>query len=75
MAEEDQAAGPAAVSTLVLKSSEHYRADFQPVARALLEVEAQAPNVADNRQRPHKNLRPGLRIMPGGPVYEPVAGP
>jgi len=60
---------PASLSILVLKSSVHYRADFQPIAREILEVEAPAPNVADNRQLPYRNLRPGLRIMPGGPVF------
>lgn len=51
---------------VVLKSSVHYRADFQPIAAEILEVVAPAPVVADNRDLQFKKLRPGLRIMPGG---------
>ena len=61
---------PASASILALKSSVHYRADFQPIAAEILEVVAPAPNVADNRGLDYKNLRPGMRIMPGGPIFE-----
>jgi microcystin degradation protein MlrC len=61
---------PATVSILVLKSSVHYRADFQPIAAEILEVVAPAPNVADNRSLEYRNLHPGMRIMPGGPAFE-----
>jgi microcystin degradation protein MlrC len=61
---------PATVSILVLKSSVHYRADFQPIAAEILEVVAPAPNVADNRSIEYRNLHPGMRIMPGGPAFE-----
>jgi microcystin degradation protein MlrC len=60
---------PAKQSILVLKSSVHYRADFQPIAAEILEVVAPASVVADNRDLEFKNLRPGLRIMPSGQAF------
>ncbi|MEM7172586.1 MAG: M81 family metallopeptidase [Pseudomonadota bacterium] len=61
---------PSRTQVLVLKSSVHYRADFQPIAQEVLEVEAPAPMVADNRNFVYKNLRSGLRLMPGGPAFK-----
>ncbi|MEM8813216.1 MAG: M81 family metallopeptidase [Pseudomonadota bacterium] len=61
---------PAATSILVLKSSVHYRADFEDIASEILEVAAPAAVVADNCELAYRNLRPGLRIMPNGPVFD-----
>jgi microcystin degradation protein MlrC len=61
---------PAETPILVLKSSVHFRADFQPIAAEILLVEAPGPVALDNRTLDFKKLRPGLRIMPGGPVFE-----
>jgi microcystin degradation protein MlrC len=52
---------------LVLKSSVHFRADFQPIAAKIITAIAPGPNLADARKFPYKNLRPGLRIQPNGP--------
>jgi len=60
---------PAETPILVLKSSVHFRADFQPIAAEILVVEAPGPVALDNRTLDFKKLRPGLRIMPGGPVF------
>jgi microcystin degradation protein MlrC len=64
---------PAEQKILALKSSVHFRADFQPIAEAVLVVVSPGPVVLDNRELPFRRLRPGLRIMPGGPVFGPVA--
>ncbi len=64
---------PAAQSILALKSSVHFRADFQPLAEAVLVVVAPGPVVLDNRALAFRRLRPGLRIMPGGPAFTPLA--
>ena len=64
---------PAAQKILALKSSVHFRADFQPMSEAVLVVVSPGPVVLDNRDLPFRNLRPGLRIMPGGPVYVSAA--
>jgi microcystin degradation protein MlrC len=64
---------PAAQNILALKSSVHFRADFQPIAEAVLVVVSPGPVVLDNRALAFRRLRPGLRIMPGGPVFTPLA--
>jgi microcystin degradation protein MlrC len=58
---------------LVLKSSVHFRADFQPIAEEVLVVAAPGGNPADHLQLPYKHLRPGLRLMPLGPAFQPAA--
>ncbi|HET6220511.1 MAG TPA: M81 family metallopeptidase [Dongiaceae bacterium] len=60
---------PAEQKILALKSSVHFRADFQPIAEQILIVAAPGPNLADHRQLAYRRLRPGLRIMPLGPIY------
>ncbi len=60
---------------LVLKSSVHFRADFQPIAARIVTAIAPGPNLADTRKFPYQNLRPGLRIRPKGlRVLSPRAG-
>ena len=61
---------PAEQGILALKSSVHFRADFQPIAEEILIVAAPGPNVVDNLQLPYRHLRPGLRLMPLGPVFD-----
>ncbi|MGG5808190.1 M81 family metallopeptidase [Falsiroseomonas sp. CW058] len=56
---------PAAQRILALKSSVHFRADFQPIASAVLVVAAPGPVVADPAALPFRHLRPGLRLRPG----------
>lgn len=66
---------PAEQKILGLKSSVHFRADFQPLAEAVLVVVSPGPVILDNRELPFQNLRPGLRIMPQGPIFSPDAAP
>jgi len=49
---------------LALKSSVHFRADFQPVAEEILIVAAPGANPIDNRDLPYKRIRKGIRLMP-----------
>ena len=56
---------PAVQKILALKSSVHFRADFQPISSAVLVVAAPGPVVADPATLPFTNLRPGLRLRPG----------
>jgi microcystin degradation protein MlrC len=65
---------PAEQRILALKSSVHFRADFQPIAEQILIIAAPGPNLADHRQLPYHRLRPGLRIMPLGPTYRGAIG-
>jgi microcystin degradation protein MlrC len=55
---------PAAQKILALKSSVHFRADFQPIAGEILIVAAPGANPVDHRVLSYKHLRPGLRLMP-----------
>lgn len=60
---------PAARKILALKSSVHFRADFQPIAEEILIVAAPGANPVDNTALDYKHLRKGLRIMPLGEAY------
>lgn len=59
---------------LALKSSVHFRADFQPIAAEIVVAAAPGPNPVDHRDLEYKNLRPGVRLMPGGPESEGPKG-
>lgn len=56
---------PAEQRIVAVKSSVHFRADFQPIAREVIVVAAPGPVVADPAVLPFANLRPGLRLRPG----------
>jgi len=60
---------PAAQKILALKSSVHFRADFQPIAQEILVVAAPGPMLADPADLPFRKLRPGVRLHPLGPVH------
>ena len=55
---------PAAARILALKSSVHFRADFEALAAGVLVVAAPGANLADPRALPFRHLRPGLRLAP-----------
>lgn len=55
---------PAEQKILALKSSVHFRADFQPLAEAVIVATAPGPVAADPSVFPFRHLRPGLRLKP-----------
>jgi microcystin degradation protein MlrC len=55
---------------LALKSSVHFRADFQPIAREVLVVQSPGPALADPVDFAWQRLRPGIRMRPLGPVFK-----
>jgi microcystin degradation protein MlrC len=57
---------PAEQNILALKSSVHFRADFQPIAEEILVVEAPGPCAADPSKLAFTKVRPGLRLKPAG---------
>jgi microcystin degradation protein MlrC len=57
---------------LALKSSVHFRADFGPIAREILVVAAPGPAKADPTMFSWRRLRPGLRLKPLGPAFQPA---
>jgi len=58
---------------LALKSSVHFRADFEPIAREVLVVVAPGPAKADPTMFRWSRLRSGLRLKPNGPAFAPAA--
>ena len=54
---------------LALKSSVHFRADFEPIAKEVLVVKAPGPALADPAEFRWTKLRKGVRLRPLGPVY------
>ncbi|MFD2262479.1 M81 family metallopeptidase [Lacibacterium aquatile] len=55
---------PTAARILVLKSSVHFRADFQPIAEQILVVAAPGLNAADPAALPYTRLRASIRRKP-----------
>jgi microcystin degradation protein MlrC len=62
---------PLEAAILVVKSSVHFRADFEPIAETVLVCAAPGPMPVDPAALPWKRLRPGIRIAPNGPVFRP----
>ncbi|MCX8500478.1 MAG: M81 family metallopeptidase [Alphaproteobacteria bacterium] len=55
---------PAAMAVLVLKSSVHFRADFQALAEKIQVVAAPGVNLANPADFAYRRIRPGLRLFP-----------
>lgn len=60
---------PTEQSILVNKSSVHFRADFEPIAAAILVCAAPGPMPVDPASLPWRRLRPGLRTSPLGAAF------
>lgn len=60
---------PAAQKILVLKSSCHFRADFEPIAQAVLVVLSPGGYGANPEDYPYRRLRDGVRLRPSGPTH------
>ncbi|GFN25800.1 hypothetical protein ADE_14980 [Achromobacter denitrificans] len=60
---------PEEMGILVVKSSVHFRADFQPIAHEVLVAKAPGPMQADPADLPWTRLRPGMRIKPLGEAF------
>jgi microcystin degradation protein MlrC len=61
---------PSRERILALKSSVHFRADFEPIAKEVLVVKAPGPALADPAEFQWTKLRKGVRLRPLGPVYQ-----
>jgi microcystin degradation protein MlrC len=59
---------PIKVPILALKSTVHFRADFQPIAEIILPVASPGAHITDPVELPYRNLRKGIRLRPEGPV-------
>lgn len=58
---------PEAMKILVNKSSVHFRADFEPIAKSILVAKAPGPMAADPCDLPWQRLNPEMRLRPSGP--------
>jgi microcystin degradation protein MlrC len=54
---------------LALKSTVHFRADFQPLAEEVIVVIAPGGHLVDTTKYAYKRLRPGVRLYPLGPEF------
>jgi microcystin degradation protein MlrC len=63
---------PTEQKILVNKSSVHFRADFEPIAAKLLICAAPGAMPADPATLPWTRLRPGIRLKPNGPAFNPA---
>jgi microcystin degradation protein MlrC len=59
---------PSQVPILALKSTVHFRADFQPIAEIILPVRSPGAHITDPVELPYEKLRKGIRLRPEGPV-------
>lgn len=60
---------PAKQKILALKSTCHYRAEFEPIAEEIIVVLAPGYYLADPALYPFRRLRAGVRLKPLGPVF------
>jgi len=54
---------------LALKSTCHFRADFDPIAEKNLVVLALGAHLVDSTEYAFQNLREGVRLLPNGPSF------
>ena len=55
---------------LVLKSTCHFRADFDPIAEKTLVAVAPGAHIVDSTRYPIKYRREGVRLLPNGPEFK-----
>lgn len=55
---------PERLPIIAVKSSVHFRADFTPLAAAIIVAKAPGPVVIDHRDLAYRKVRPGVRLMP-----------
>jgi microcystin degradation protein MlrC len=65
---------PAEQKLLVLKSTCHFRAEFEPMAAKVIVVLAPGGHLADPQRYPYRRLRPGVRLKPLGPDFVQPSG-
>lgn len=61
---------PEEMKVVVVKSTNHYRADFQPIAEQIILVEAPGAHMENPTILPYKHLREGVRLGGMGPEHK-----
>jgi len=64
---------PTEQKILIVKSTCHFRADFEPIAERVLVAIAPGNHLVDARKYPYRYLRAGVRLEPLGPAFVPKA--
>jgi microcystin degradation protein MlrC len=64
---------PSRQRILGLKSTCHFRAEFEPIAEKVIVVLAPGIYLADPSAYPYRWLRPGVRLRPLGPDHRGAA--
>jgi microcystin degradation protein MlrC len=59
---------------VVVKSTNHYRADFESIAQAIVEVDSPGLLPMNLTRLPFRRLAPGIRLHGTGPAFAPPAG-
>lgn len=60
---------PSETPILGLKSTVHFRADFQPIAETILIVQSPGAHTTDPTEMPFTRLRDGVRLRPNGTAF------
>lgn len=60
---------PARMNIVVVKSANHFRADFEPIASQVISIIAPGTDVEDPATFMYRNLRSGVRLHGNGPVH------
>ena len=61
---------PEKARILAVKSTVHYRADFEPISQAVISAGAPGQLICDIEAIPYRKLRHGVRLGPLGPAYK-----
>ena len=61
---------PSEMKILVLKSTNHYRADFEPLSSTIINVDAPSSLINNPETYPYEHLREGVRLQGLGRVYQ-----
>jgi microcystin degradation protein MlrC len=61
---------PEKMKILVIKSSNHYRADFEPISSTIINVEAPGGLINNPSHAAYRNLREGVRLQGLGQAYK-----
>jgi len=65
---------PEAVRLIVVKSTVHFRAEFDPIAQQTVLVAVPGALKSDLSKVPYQHLRSGVRLGPGGPNHKRMRG-
>ncbi len=66
---------PETVRIIAVKSTVHYRADFEPISQAVISAGAPGSLHCDIQAIPYQKLRAGVRLGPLGPTHKGPANP